>query len=205
MAINRGLNLIKSELKKRHKSSISKVEKQSGAKKPIQRKSLNKSEMKKFTNEKSQISETSTLYRKSIVSAKTVIPSSSFEKETECHLKKAILDAKSMHANSSYQATKIEVDEKLKKRPREIFEKTRSEKEKEEREESEKRANLQRLIRERKAHLALIEKVEAQVVHPNEYFQYFLELEKQCGNKSCTYDERNFDWYIKSSFYLGSD
>ncbi|XP_030480539.2 uncharacterized protein LOC115697597 isoform X2 [Cannabis sativa] len=203
MAINRGLNLIKSELKKRHKSSMSKVEKQSGPKKPIQRKSLNKSE--RFTNGKSQISETSTLYHKSIVSASgTVISSSSFEKEIECPLKKTILDAKSMHANSSYQATKIEVDEKLKKRTREIFEKTRSEKEKEEREESEKRANLQRLIRERKAHLALIEKVEAQVVHPNEYFQYFLELEKQCGNKSCTYEEKNFDWYIKSSYYLGS-
>ncbi|XP_060975052.1 uncharacterized protein LOC115696803 isoform X1 [Cannabis sativa] len=161
--------------------------------------------MKRFTNEKSQISETSTLYHKSIVSAsEAVIPSSSFGKETECHLKKAILDAKYMHASSSYQATKIEVDEKLKKRSREIFEKTRHEKEKEEREESKKRANLQRLIRERKAHLAVIEKVEAQVVHPNEYFQYFLELEKQCGNKSCTYDERNADWYITSSYYLGS-
>ncbi|KAM6552314.1 hypothetical protein CsatB_002122 [Cannabis sativa] len=59
--------------------------------------------------------------------------------------------------------------------------------------------NLQRLIRERKAHLALIEKV-TQVDHTGQNLKDFLELEKLCGYKpSCRYVERNSKWQIYSS------
>ncbi|XP_060968361.1 uncharacterized protein LOC133035936 [Cannabis sativa] len=90
-------------------------------------------------------------------------PSSLFQQE--CHLKKTILAAKFVCANSSdYIATKFEIQEESKQRQREVFEQARFEKEigerekreklqrqKErlEKEETDKRTNLQRLIRER--------------------------------------------------------
>ncbi|KAM6568717.1 hypothetical protein CsatB_016702 [Cannabis sativa] len=138
--------------------------------------------------------------------------------QQECHLKKTTLAVKSVCANSSFPATKFEIKEESKKRKHEVFEKARIEKEIEEREnrekgeklqrqkerlekeEREKRTNLQRLIREREAHLAMIEKVKQEVDHSDQNHKYFLELEKLCGYKqSCQYDGRNSKMHNYSS------
>ncbi|KAM6552274.1 hypothetical protein CsatB_002082 [Cannabis sativa] len=145
----------------------------------------------------------------------SLTPSSLFRQE--CYLKKTTLAAKSACANSSFAATKFEIKGESKKRPREVFESARIEKEIEEREkregeklqrqkerqekeEREKRANLQRLIREREAHLAMIEKVKQEVDHSDQNHKYFLELEKLCGYKqSCRYNRRNSEMHTYSS------